>query len=110
MNTSRVQVAAATAPVIAAMDRQIEAGAQQYIDHIHQLGADTTERVQAGETANAQNVQGFCNYLLDRSVVQNNKTGAQATLWNNAANALVQANPNKYSYVPASKINLGSQY
>lgn len=65
---------------------------------------------EAGQTANAQNAVGFSNYLLDQSVVQNNITGVQGTLWNNAAGALVQSNPNKYSYVPNSQINLGSQY
>ena len=53
----------------------------------------------AGQTANAQNAQGFSNYLLDQSVVQNNSTGAHGTLWNNAAEGMVQSNPNKYSYV-----------
>jgi hypothetical protein len=120
----KAQVSAATAPVIAAMNKQIEGEAQNYIGYVKQIGANTTARIQAGEvqsaqqeadfearqTINAQNAVGFSNYLLDQSVVQNNITGAQGTLWNNAANALVQTNPNKYSYVPNSSINLGSQY
>jgi hypothetical protein len=92
--------------------------------YIKGIGDATTARIQAGdkehaaqqatfdagERQNSQNVQGFSNYLLDQSVVQNNSNGAQATAWNNAAAALVQSNPNKYSYVPNSSINLGSQY
>jgi hypothetical protein len=118
------RVAAATGPVIAEMNKQVEAQAHQYIAYLDQIGTTTTNRIragevangeqqaswEAGEAANSQNVQGFTNYLLDQSVVQNNITGVQGTLWNNAANALVQSNPNKYSYVPNSNINLGSQY
>ena len=118
------RAAAAAAPGIALIGKNVEAQAQQGVNFIQQEGAATTARIkagdaqhaaqqatwEAGQTANAQNVQGFTNYLLDQSVVQNNITGAQGTLWNNAANALVQANPNKYSYVPNSNINLGSQY
>jgi len=120
----KAHVAAVTGPVIAAMNSQIEGQAHQYEAYVNQIGADTKKRIEeggkqhdaqqrsweAGQTVNAQNVQGFTNYLLDQSVVQNNITGAQGTLWNNAANALVQANPNKYSYVPNSNINLGSQF
>jgi hypothetical protein len=120
----KAHVAAVTGPVIAAMNHQIESDAHKYIDYVNKIGEDAKARGQAADvqhaaqqatfdaaqTFNAQNVQGFTNYLLDQSVVQNNITGAQGTLWNNAANALVQANPNKYSYVPNSNINLGSQY
>ena len=120
----KAQVAAATGPVIAAMNKQIEGEAAQAIGNIHQIGAATTARINAGEaasgaqqasweagqTANAQNAQGFSNYLLDQSVVQNNTSGAQGTLWNNAANALVQSNPNKYSYVSNPNLLPGSNY
>ena len=53
----------------------------------------------AGQVENSRNIQGFSNYLLDQTVVQNNFTGEHATGWNAAADALVQSNPNKYSYV-----------
>jgi hypothetical protein len=64
----------------------------------------------AGQTANAQNNQGFSNYLLDQSVVQNNSTGAHGTLWNNAAEGLVQSNPNKYSYVSNPNLIPGTDF
>lgn len=115
------RAAAAAAPGIAAINGRVQAQANQYVGFIKQEGAATTARINAadiahgeqqaswdaGQNANAQNGQAFSNYLLDQSVVQNNITGAQGTLWNNAANALVQANPNKYSYVPTGSYNLG---
>jgi hypothetical protein len=123
VNTALInkQVAAATAPVIAAMNKQVEAQANQYINNIHQIGQQTTARINASEaansdeqasfnasqTANAQNVQGFSNYLLDQSVVQNNSTGAHSTQWTSTANALVQSNPSKYSYVSNSNLMPG---
>ena len=64
----------------------------------------------AGQTANAQNGQGFSNYLLDQSVVQNNSTGAHGTLWNSAAEGLVQSNPNKYSYVSNPNLIPGTDF
>jgi hypothetical protein len=81
---------------------------------IHAIGQQATARMAATEAANdqqhaswnaqqdtnARNGQAFSNYLLDQSVIQNNYTGAQGTAWNSTANALVQGNPNKYSYVP----------
>ena len=64
----------------------------------------------AGQNANAQNNQGFSNYLLDQSVVQKNSTGAHATAWNSTADALVRSNPNKYSYVSNSNYIPGTDY
>ena len=107
-----------------ANDQQIMAQSQAAVDRIHQIGAQATARMNAteaandaqhaswnaGQTANAQNAQGFSNYLLDQSVVQNNNTGAHATLWNNAADGLVQSNPNKYSYVSNPNLIPGTDY
>jgi len=45
--------------------------------------------------------------LLDQSVVQNNSTGAHSTQWTSTANALVQSNPSKYSYVSNSNLMPG---
>jgi hypothetical protein len=105
-------------------DQQITASAQQYVNQIHQIGANATARMNsteaansaeqaswnAGQTANAQNAQGFSNYLLDQSVVQNNGTGGHATLWNNAAEGLVQSNPSKYSYVSNPNLTPGTDF
>jgi hypothetical protein len=62
----------------------------------------------AGQNANAQNNQGFSNYLLDQSVVQNNNTGAHTTNWNSAADAMVKSG--KYSYVGNSNYIPGTDY
>jgi hypothetical protein len=64
----------------------------------------------AGQTANAQNGQGFSNYLLDQSVVQNNATGAHSTQWNSTAEALVKANPNRFQYVDNPNYIKGTDY
>ena len=64
----------------------------------------------AGQDANARNNQGFSNYLLDQSVVQNNATGGHGTLWNNTADALVKANPGKYQYVDNPNLIPGTDY
>jgi len=67
------------------------------------------------QNTNAQNSAGFSNYLLDQSVVQNNNvngTGAvgHATVWNSTANAMVQANPNKYEIVNTPNYWQGVDY
>jgi hypothetical protein len=105
-------------------DQQITASAQQYINQIHQIGAQATARMnateaansaeqsswEAGQNANARNAQGFSNYVLDQSVVQNNYTGAHATAWNSAADGLVKSNPSKYSYVDTPNYIPGTDY
>ena len=104
--------------------QQTLAAAQARVNQIHQIGAQATARMNAteaansaeqaswnaGQNANAQNNQGFSNYLLDQSVVQNNSTGAHGTLWNNAAEGLVQSNPSKYSYVTNPNLVPGTDF
>jgi hypothetical protein len=110
-------------------DQAIEASAQQYIGQIHQIGQQATARMNATEAANdaqhaawnqqenkiSQNGQGFSNYLLDQSVVQNNNVGGtgavgHATVWNSTANALVKADPNKYEIVNTPNYWQGVDY
>jgi hypothetical protein len=131
VNTALInqQVAATTGPVIAAMNANVAAQAKQAIDNIHQIGANATARMNATEAANQQqwagfdqqesNIsrqgQGFSNYLLDQSVVQNNNVGGSgmvghATMWNTQANALVQSNPNKYEFVPEQNYWAGTDF
>jgi hypothetical protein len=64
----------------------------------------------AQQNANGQNAAGFSNYLLDQNVVRNNFTGAHSTQWNSAADAMVQSNPNKYSYVSTPNYIPGTDY
>jgi hypothetical protein len=126
VNTALInkQVAATTAPVIAAMNKQVEAQAAQYINNIHQIGQQTTARINAsegansaeqaswnaGQDANARNVQGFSNYLLDQTVVQNNDTGGHSTDWNSTADALVKANPDRFQYVGTPNYIKGTDF
>lgn len=89
------------------------ANGARIVGNINQIGANATAFMNsqgamhdaqhadwsAGQAENSRNIQGFSNYLLDQTVVQNNYTGEHATGWNGAADALVQSDPNKYSYV-----------
>jgi hypothetical protein len=123
------RAAAEAAPHIAQLkqvDAQQRAANQAFtanaINNIHAIGAAATERMNAteaansaeqanwnaGQNANAQNAQGFSNYLLDQSVVQNNSTGSHTTNWNSAADAMVQSG--RYSYVSNSNYIPGTDY
>ncbi len=113
-----------------AQQRQaVQARNAQIIGNIQQIGANATARMNATEAANdaqhagywaqqdsnARNSAGFSNYLLDQTVVQNNSVGGSgaaghATLWNSTANALVQANPNKYEIVNTPNYWKGVDY
>ena len=122
---------AQSAPIIAQMQQTYQAHqqalmsfTQQQIANIHQIGANATARYnaaqannaaeqsnwEAGENAEDRNAQGFSNYLLDQTVVQNNYTGAHGTQWNSVADALVTANPSKYSYVNTPNYIPGTDY
>jgi hypothetical protein len=110
-------------------DQQTLALAQANVDRIKQIGAQATARYNATQAANdaqhagywaqqnanARQSAGFSNYLLDQTVVQNNNVGGtgavgHATLWNTTANALVQANPNKYEIVNTPNYWKGIDY
>jgi hypothetical protein len=107
----------------------LEAFTQQQIAHTQQIGAETMARArQADAEHDAQHAQwrqgednisrqgqGFSNYILDQTVVQdnnmyNNGTIGHGTLWNNEADALVKANPNRFEYVPTPNYWRGTDY
>jgi len=110
------------------MDAQQRQANQQFtanaINNIHAIGAAATARMNATEAANSaeqanfdqnennisRNGQGFSNYLLDQTVIQNNSTGAHATDWNSTADALVKANPSRYQYVDTPNYIQGTDY
>ena len=108
----------------AAQRQAVQSNTARIVGNIQQIGAYATARMNATEAANsaervswnatqnanAKNAQGFSNYLLDQSVVQNNSTGAQATDWNSTADALMQSNPSKYSYVNTPNYIQGTDY
>jgi len=69
----------------------------------------------AGQDTQARNNQGFSNYLLDQSVVQdnnmyNNGTVGHGTVWNSTADALVKADPNRFETVSNSNFWQGIDY
>jgi hypothetical protein len=116
---------AQSAPVIAQMQQTYQAHqqalmsfTQQQIANIHQIGANATARMNAAEQEHdmenrsfeqheddiSRNGQGFSNYLLDQTVVQdnnmyNNGTIGHGTVWNSTADALVRADPNRFEIV-----------
>lgn len=116
---------AQAAPIIAQMQQTYQAHqqalmsfTQQQIARTQQIGANATARMNATEAANqaqwagfdqqenniSRQGQGFSNYLLDQTVVQNNNVGGtgmvgHATMWNSTADALVKSNPNRYEIV-----------
>jgi hypothetical protein len=102
---------------------------QMQVDRIHQIGQQATARMQATEAANdaqhagywaqqdsnARNSQGFSNYLLDQTVVQdnnmyNNGTIGHGTVWNSTADALVKADPNRFEIVDTPNYWRGIDY
>jgi hypothetical protein len=69
----------------------------------------------AGQEENSRNIQGFSNYLLDQSVVQDNNmygngTIGHGTLWNSTADILVKADPNRFSYVDTPNYWRGTDF
>ena len=113
----------------AVVARQANAIAAPAIDAIHRIGAAATARMKAVERANdaqhadyyarqdanARTVQGFSNYLLDQTVIQDNNvrgtgTIGHGTVWNSTADALVKANPNRYEIVNAPNFWKGWDY
>jgi hypothetical protein len=110
-------------------DAQIRAQTQQAINNIHAIGAQATARYNATQAANdaqhaqywaqqdanARTNQGFHNYILDQTVVQdnnmyNNGTIGHGTLWNSEADALVKADPNRFEYVDVPNYWRGTDY
>jgi hypothetical protein len=69
----------------------------------------------AGQDAQARNNEGFSNYLLDQTVIQdnnmyNNGTVGHGTVWNSTADALVKANPNRFEIVDTPNFWKGIDY
>jgi hypothetical protein len=110
-------------------DAQIRAQTQQAINNIHAIGAATSARIASdqqihdaqhetwrqGQEENSRSTQGFSNYILDQTVVQDNNmygngTIGHGTLWNSQADALVKANPNRFEYVTVPNYWRGTDF
>ncbi len=108
----------------AVVNRQAGAIAAPAIAAIHQVGREAAARSAATNAANdaqhagywasqnskARNNQGFSNYLLDQTVIQDNNKNTHGTAWNTTANALVEANPNRFQYVDTPNYWKGVDY
>jgi hypothetical protein len=102
----------------------IQAQTQAEIGRIKQIGANSKAQADAAHAAEdahnasvearwdsqARSNQNFSNYLLDQTVVQDNNTGGHATVWNQAADSLVKADPNRYQYVQSPDFLKGIDY
>jgi len=69
----------------------------------------------AQQDTNARNSLAFSNLQLDQSIVQDNNpygngTMGHATLWNSTADALVQADPDRFSYVTTPNFIKGTDF
>jgi hypothetical protein len=130
------RVAAQMAPILASMrqswdaqQQALVARSQQISGDIRQIGANATARMNATEAANdaqhagwrqgedniSRNGQGFSNYLLDQTVIQDNNmygngTIGHGTAWNSTADALVKSNPNRYEIVDTPNFWKGVDY
>ncbi len=92
------------------MEQSLINRSEQIVNQIHQIGQQATQRMNETGDNNARNDQGFDNYLLDQSVVQNNATGGHSTQWNSTANQMVRANPGKYQIVGTPNYIRGTDY
>jgi len=102
----------------------IQAQTQQTIDQIHAVGAAAKAQADAAHAANdahnasveahwdnmARASKSFQEYTLDQAVVVDTHTGAHATGWNQAADALVKADPNRYQIVQRQDLLKGVDY
>jgi len=69
----------------------------------------------AGQEENSRNIQGFSNYLLDQTVVEDNNmhgngTIGHGTVWNSTADFLVKADPGRFSYVDTPNYWRGTDF
>ena len=111
-------------PNQAVIRQQAGAIAAPAIRNIHQIGQQATARYNATQAANdaqhrawnnqqdsnSRNVQGFSNYLLDQTVVQDNYRNTHSTEWNRTADALVKAHPNRFEIVDTPNYWKGIDY
>jgi hypothetical protein len=108
----------------AVVAREAGALAAPAIAAIHEIGRQVEARIattHAEEDAQEasverhwdsedRNAQGFSNYLLDQSVIQDNENSAHGTVWNNEAAALVKSDPQRFQYVDTPDYWKGVDY
>jgi len=113
----------------AVVQQQANAIAAPTIDAIHRIGAQAEadratrnasyDAQHAGywaqQDSNARNGQGFGNYILDQTVVQDNNmygngTVGHGTVYNSTADALIKADPNRFESVDTPNYWKGTDY
>jgi hypothetical protein len=102
----------------------IQAQTQQVINQIHQVGENAKRQADAAHASNdahnasvqaqwdnqARMSKSFQEYTLDQAVVLDTHTGERATGWNQAADALVKADPNRFQIVQKQDLLKGVDY
>jgi hypothetical protein len=68
------------------------------------------QSVEARWDSNDKHSQAFSNYLLDQSVISDNRNNGHATVWNQTAESLVRDNPARLSYVETPNFWKGVDY
>ena len=104
------------------INAEASAIAKPAIDQIHAIGGAAAAQANAAHAMedNAsvekhwdsmdRQSQGFSNYLLDQTVIQDNNTGTHRTVWNQAADDLVKYDPKRYEYVNTPNYWKGVDY
>jgi hypothetical protein len=109
---------------IPALRRMANAYAAPAIDAIHAIGRAAAQQAAAAHERNEiqnssvyqhwdsidRRSKDFSDYLLGYTVVQDNSVNGHATLWNQDADALVRADPNRFEYVTAPNFWKGVDY
>ncbi len=117
-------ILASFTPNEAVIQSQANAIAKPQIDAIHEIGRRAAQQAadaHAAEDVHNRSVekqwdaqdrsnQGFSNYLLDQTVIQDNEKNAHATVWNETADNIVRSNPQRYEYVDTSNYWKGIDY
>jgi hypothetical protein len=103
------QAAAIAAPEIARIHEIGRRAAQQAADS-HAASDAHNAAVERHWDANAKAGQSFSNYLLDQTVVQDNRTNTHSTEWNQTADAMVRSDPQRYEYVATPNLRKGRDY
>ena len=108
----------------AVVQQQANAIAAPAIAQIHEIGrlaaqqAASAHAAEDAHNASAEKMwderdktnQGFSNYLLEQTVIQDNEKGTHSTEWSATADAMVKNNPQRYEYVPNQNFWKGVDY
>jgi hypothetical protein len=103
------QAAAIAAPAIIQIHAIGRAAAEQAAQ-AHAANDRYNQGVEARWDGQDKRNQAFSNYLLDQTVISDNQNNAHATVWNQTADALVKANPDRFGYVATPNFWQGIDY